>query len=87
MTPFSNKCDILAQLWIDYRKDEAFENFVEYNDLGLPAAFLISEGIVNTTPKAEEYINETFTMLLQSLGIEDSGWNDLEDLLDEAANK
>lgn len=84
MTPFSSKCDILAELWIDYRKDEAFEKFVEFNDFGLPAAFLISAQIVQSTPRAEEFINETFAVLLQSLGIEDSGWTTLEEMLDEA---
>jgi hypothetical protein len=81
-TPYSNKCDILADLWMNYRSDEGFLDFIEYNDLGLPIAYAISNGIVSTSPLAEEYINETFDLLLTALEIEeDTGFDSLDNLL------
>ena len=80
-TPFEKRCEILAELWIDYRKDEEFADFVAYCDLGLPLAYSISEGIVETTPVAENYINETFELLISALGIEDEDFENLDEIL------
>jgi hypothetical protein len=80
-TPYSNRCEILGELWLDYKEDKDMQDFIEYNDLGLPLAFAIVEGIVESTPIAEGYINETFDLLLASLEIEDKGFEDINDLL------
>jgi hypothetical protein len=81
MTTFENKCLILADLWLNYRNDEQFEDFIEYNDMGLPIAYAIAEGIVKSTEVAEGFINETFDLLLGGLSIEDNDWDNLEDML------
>lgn len=81
-TTFENKCVILGELWLNYRNDEAFEDFIEYNDLGLPLAYSISEGIVmDVTPAAEKYVLETFDVLLSALNIEDEVFENLDELL------
>lgn len=76
------RCRILADLWMDYRGEVEFEDFVQYNDLGLPLAYAISEGIVEKTDIATNFVNEAFDILLGALGIEDTGFNTLDDLLD-----
>jgi len=82
MTPFETKCSILADLWMDYRGDEEFIDFLEYNDLGLPMAYAISNGIVKPLPLGEQFINETFDLLLAALEVsEDTGFDTLDDLL------
>lgn len=81
-TNFSNKCIILGDLWLNYRSDEEFEDFVEYNDLGLPLAYLLAENIVSHTDKAENFINETWDLLLGALGIDDTGFESLDEMLD-----
>jgi hypothetical protein len=82
MTSFENKCAILADLWMDYRDDEEFVDFREYNDLGLPIAYAISTNIVSSKPMAEQFVNETFDLLLAALEIpEDTGFETLDDLL------
>ena len=48
-TPFSNKVAILADLWINYRDDEQFQDFIEYNDLGLPLGYLINTELATPT--------------------------------------
>jgi hypothetical protein len=81
---FKIKCEILNQLWSDYRYDEDFEDFVEYNDIGLPLASFIDEGLVDTTPRAEIYIGETFDLLVAALDIEDKDYDSLEAMFFEA---
>lgn len=80
-TEFLSKCDILAELWLDYRSETDFKDFVEYNDLGLPLAFSISQEIIEPSPRAEVYIEEAFELLLAALDIQDDGFDSLDDLL------
>ncbi len=82
-TKFKTKCEILGELWLNYRDDEQFKDFIEYADLGLPLAYCIGTGIVEKTDKAKGFINEAFELLLAGLGIEeDTGFVDLDDVLD-----
>jgi hypothetical protein len=82
VTTYKNKCDILGQLWQDYRDETDFEDFVQYNDLGLPLAYLISQDIVKSSPQAEIYVNETFELFLMALEADmDEDYESLEDLL------
>jgi len=79
------KINILADLWMDYRGEEQFKDFMEYNDLGLPLAYLLSNNLVKATDTAEEFILEAFDVLLAGLNIEeDTGFETLDDLLDYA---
>lgn len=81
---FKAKCGILNQLWSDFRHDEEFEDFIEYNDLGLPIAALIDEEIVTSTPRAEIYVDETFSLLCAALEIEEQDYDSLEAMFFEA---
>lgn len=84
-TTFDNKASILADLWLNYRDDQEFQDFIEYNDLGLPLAYAITNKIVENTPSSEKFIVETFDLLLAGLGFdEDTGFEDLTDLLEES---
>ncbi len=82
-TSFQNRLNILADLWLNYRDDEDFEDFISYNDIGLPMAFALSEGIVKGTKKSDQFINETFELLLTGLEMEDSveGYDSLDEIL------
>jgi hypothetical protein len=80
-TSFEARCEILSDLWLNYKADDEFTEFIQYNDLGLPLAYAISEGIVGNTPPAENFINETFELLLAGLGIEDEGFENLDEML------
>lgn len=85
LTTFDNKALILGQLWLNYKSDDELSDFFEYNDLGLPLAFAFAEGIVNHTPTLEQYINESWNLLIEGLDIEDTGFEDITDLLEEDA--
>ena len=66
-TPLSNKCDILAELWIQYKGDEEFADFMQYNDLGLPLAYAISNDIIKPSERATLFVEETFATLMWAL--------------------
>lgn len=83
-TTFKTKCAILAEIWLNYRDDEEFQDFCEYNDLGLPLAYALDSNIVEATETAKAFVEETFELLLAGLDIEkDTGFESLEDLLEE----
>lgn len=66
----ADKAGILGQLWIDYRDDENFSVFMEYNDIGLPLSYVVAEGLVPAlTQLGEDYINETIEMFFKLLEI------------------
>ena len=83
-TDFSNKITILAELWMNYREDDHLDDFMEYNDLGLPMAYLLMNEIVLPSEQSALYIDETFDLLLSALSVEDKGFESLDELLDAA---
>ena len=83
-TPFLTKCEILSDLWLNYKADDEFKDFIVYNDLGLPLAYAIAEGIVEATPIATNFINETFELLVAGLGIIDDNFESLDEMLSMA---
>ena len=79
---FFRKCEILGSLWINYRQDEQFQDFIEYNDIGLPLAYAFAEEIAKPTEIAHKYIEETYALLLEALDISDEEYESLEEMLD-----
>lgn len=66
----ANKAGILGQLWIEFRNDEDFAAFMEYNDIGCPMAYMVAEGIVKElTPLGEEMLEETFKMFISLIEV------------------
>jgi hypothetical protein len=76
-----NKITILAELWMNYRDDEELQDFIEYNDIGLPLAYLLMNEIVLPSEQSAIYINETYDLLLGALGIPDKEWESLDEML------
>jgi len=79
---FSKKCEILGDLWLNYRASEQFEDFIEYNDIGLPLAYAFANEIAKETEIAERYIDETYNLLLEALEIEDEPFDSLIEMLE-----
>jgi hypothetical protein len=81
---FSKKCEILGELWLHYRGDEIFKDFIEYNDIGLPLAYMIESEIVQATEYAKQYVNETFELFTEALGLSttEEDWDSLNHMLD-----
>ena len=68
---------------MQHKSDNEMADFFAYNDIGVPLAFAFAEGIVNHTPSLEQYVNESFDLLLEAIDIEDTGFDDLQHLWDE----
>jgi hypothetical protein len=84
---FADKTGILGQLWIDFREDEKFSAFMEYNDIGVPMAYFIAEGLVNPTPLGEQYVEETLDMMFTLLEITEEEVDELHEInLDSVLN-
>ena len=82
-TPYDTKYAILSELWTNYKDDKQFKDFFEYNDLGLPLAFMIDQKIVESTPVAQVYIEETFEQLVELLGLDsDDEYGSIEEMFE-----
>jgi hypothetical protein len=81
-TNFETKCAILSDLWLNYKDNEELEDFVEYNDLGLPLAYLIHTDLVSVNETGIPYVDETFNLLCAALGLDsDDEYDSLNELM------
>jgi hypothetical protein len=81
MVSLADKAGVLAELWINYRDDEDFTDFIEYNDIGLPLAYFVAEGLVSDTSLlGDQYITETFDMFATALNVSEEEIEQLEDI-------
>lgn len=86
-TPYDIKYAILSDLWTNYKDDKEMVDFFAYNDLGLPLAFMIEQKIVESTPVAQVYVEETFELLCDSLGLDsDDEFESIEEMLELQAD-
>jgi hypothetical protein len=79
-TPFAVKCEILSELWMDYRDDENFDDLFNYGDLAFPLAYAVTNNIIESNESVEKFIVEVFDLLVSSMGLEDTGFEDLDDI-------
>ncbi len=84
VTELMDVCDILSSLYSEYREDERFEEFISFNDIGLPLAYMVSSELCELTEEGVRYIKETWKLFLEELGVPDDGYEDLESLLETA---
>ena len=73
---------LLTEFYMDYSGDEAWVDFIESQDLGLPAAVLVYNGGATLTEIGEEFVNSTWDALCNVLSKDPSGdYNEIEDLI------
>jgi hypothetical protein len=84
-TDFQSKVSILADLQANYQGDSEMRDFMEFNDIGLPLAYLVNEKLAVETESGSRFIEETFELLLVALGIEDTGFEFLDEVFTKAA--
>lgn len=79
----NRKIAVLADLYLNYRDEIQFKEFVDYNDIGLPIAHLVNTGLCTMTKEAEIYVGETYDLLIVAMDIEpDLDYHTIEDMLD-----
>ena len=81
MTDFTRMCEILGTLYSQYKDDESFKDFLDFNDLGLPLAYFSAENLCEVSDDGVRYITETWNLFLQSLELEDIGFETLDQML------
>ena len=81
MTNIDIQINILSNFYLNYKGDSSVREFIEFNDIGLPLAFLTAEGLCQPSELALVYIQETFDILLATLGVTDIGFESLDHLL------
>lgn len=85
MTDFETQCAILSDLWLNYKDHEELEDFVEYNDLGLPLAYLIHTDLAKVTEDGIPYVEETFNLLCKALDLDmEAEYISLNEMLGDA---
>ena len=80
-TPFEARALILGQFFVNFSDEDDWADFSAHNNLGLPLAFAYTEGIVGHTSRLEATVNETWNLFLQELGITDTGFETIQDLM------
>jgi hypothetical protein len=84
-----DKCDIIEQFMREHMLHEAFEEddveeFINYNDLGIPLAQGVSYGLTNLTSEGQVVVEETWEALCFLLEVDSTeDYESLQDLLDE----
>jgi hypothetical protein len=82
-TSFSTKCEILAEVHVESGFNPNLDEFRQVNDIGLPLAYLIAQGLVE--PKGDDslkYVEDTWRMLCESLDLDPNlEYTDSEDFL------
>ena len=87
MTDFTKVCEILGTLYANYKEDDEFQDFIDFNDLGLPLAYFVAENLCEVSDDGARYINETWILFLASLNIEDTGYEGLDQMLSIASGE
>jgi hypothetical protein len=81
-TPFSKKCEILAEALLDWKENETFGDFFEGYDLGGYYASGVYYGHITVNEKGQEFIEQTWQEFCELLVVDHHGYyTSFEDLL------
>ena len=75
---FKEKASVISSLWIEFRHDEDFSDFMNYNDIGCPLAYVFSNGLATELSQVGiDMITETFNMFLGLLEVTEDEINEV----------
>jgi len=78
----NNKIAVLADLYLNYRDEEQFKEFADYNDIGLPIAHLVHTGLCSMNKEGEVYVEETYDLLVTAMGVDpEESYVTIEDMV------
>ena len=81
MTTFENKCNILADVWLNFRFDDEYTEIIAYNDLGFPLAYALDSGMIESNERVASFVDEAWSMLLSAIGTDDKGFETYDEML------
>ena len=84
------KARVVSEAWLSIKDDKEWAQVCKHLDLGLPLAFCFAQGICPISEEGIGYVEDAYTMLLQSFGIDPSekfkSWVEvIEHVLEEEA--
>jgi len=74
-TPFSKKCEILKDFYMEYRDPSwaavsDVHDIIRFYDLGFPAAMLVVDNAATLTDKGMQYVEDTWQGMCEWFGID-----------------
>ncbi len=83
-TPFDTQCEIITELWLNYRNEPDVVPLIEYFDMGFPLAYAYHEGLIKLESIGEVMIAQCWEGVLEAFGHEqDTGFETLSDLTND----
>jgi hypothetical protein len=65
-----------------------FNEFFDYNDLGLPLAVAFENDLCTLNDKGTEVLNETYNLMLDEYGVDkDKTYETLDDIIEDSSNE
>lgn len=85
MTPFSERCHILAVAFTTYRMSDGFRELIATNDLGFPWAWMVDNGYGTLEEQGEAMVEQTWKNLCDMLKLDPEGdYYTLTSMLEES---
>jgi hypothetical protein len=82
-----DKASILVEFIQVNFTDPKFEEFFDYNDLGLPLAVAFENDLCTLNDKGTEVLNETYDLMLEEYGVDkDKTYETLDDIIEDSSN-
>lgn len=88
-TTFSSKCEILGSLWTFYKDtdNEAWSEFFEWADLGLPLAYHVWQDLATAKPEGKAAIEDTWRVFCEMIDIDpDAKYATLKDAFEASSH-
>lgn len=83
-TPLDTQCDILTDLWLNYREEKEVEYLFDYFDISFPLAFCHSQGLAQLEPEGISMVEDCWVGILKAFGHEqDTGFETLSSLTND----
>jgi hypothetical protein len=81
MTDFKSICGILSEIRNLNIDEGLWDEFCQFNDIGVPLAHLVAQDLATPTDAGIEMIMGTWDLLMKGLETEDDGFKNLNELL------
>lgn len=88
MNAYALKIAVLSDLYYNYRDQDPYKEFAEYNDIGLPLAYVVHNNLAEIGPEGRVFIEETYDLLCSAMDINpEEEYHSFEDMLNEHSMK
>jgi len=83
-----DKASILVEFIQANYSNPRYNDFFDYNDLGLPLAVAVENELCTLNDKGTEVLNETYDLMLEEYGVDkDKTYETLDDIIEDSSNE